>query len=145
MPTVAEPLAIIAIVISVASLATSAYVAFRDRARLKIVSKFIAASEYGPSRITTTMVNVGRRPVILRMIGGVEGKNTWSGTYIDHEAGGKRLGENERYDHTFSKEDIVSFQPDGEDIVYDELWVEDSLGIRHSIPKSREHIKKLLA
>ena len=53
--------------------------------------------------------------------------------------------ENERYDHTFSKEDIVSFHPDGEDIVYDELWVEDSLGIRHSIPKSREHIKKLLA
>jgi hypothetical protein len=43
------------------------------------------------------------------------------------------------------KKDIVSFQPDSEDIVYDELWVEDSLGIRHSIPKSREHIKKLLA
>lgn len=143
MSTVTDTLAIAALVISVASLGISAHVAFRDRARLRITSKFFSANEYGPSHIVTTMVNVGRRPVILRMIGGIAGKSTWSGTYIDHEAGGKRLGENERYDHTFSKEDILSFHPDGEDIVFEALWVEDSLGVRHPIPKSREHIKKL--
>jgi hypothetical protein len=145
MSSITVILAVAALLISIGSLGLSAHVAFRDRGRLRITSQFFAANEYGPSHIVTTMVNVGRRPIILRMIGGLAGKSTWSGTYVDHATGGKRLGENERYDHTFSKEDIVSFHPDGEDVVFEELWVEDSLGVRHPIPKSREHIKKLWA
>jgi hypothetical protein len=145
MPNFTQTLSVTALIISIASFGTSSYVAFRDRARLKITSKFVGASEHGPDRIITTMVNVGRRPVILRLIGGSAGKITWSAEYIEHEAGGKRLGEHERYEHTFTKDDIVKFHPDNEVLVFETLWVEDSLGVRHLIPKSRQHIKELWA
>lgn len=144
MISLAEGLSLAAITISVASLGVSGYVAFRDRARLKITSRFITASEYGPSRIIVEMVNVGRRPVILRLVGGTSG-DRWGSQYLESRTEGKRLGEHERHEHVFAKEDTVSFNPEGEDLFYEELWVEDSLGVRHFIPGSREHIKKLWA
>lgn len=143
MPHLAETLAIAALFIAAASLGISAWVAFRDRARLKIISKFVAASDYGPSRVIATMVNVGRRPVILRLIGGRGSDGKWSASFLEREKGGLRLAEHERYEHTFTKDDTVSFHPEHEDFFLEALWVEDSLGTRHSIPKSREYIKKL--
>jgi hypothetical protein len=138
-----ETLSVFAIVISVASFGVSGYVAFRDRGRLKITSKFIAASENGPSRIVASIVNVGRRPVILRLIGGFAADRKWSAIFIERDAGGMRLGEHERYEHRFTKEDTVSFPPEDEGLFLETLWVEDTLGVRHAIPKSREYIKKL--
>ena len=132
----------IAIGISLVSLGFSVTNFFRDTARLKIRSRFIEASDYGPERIIVSMMNAGRRTVIIRLIGGSEGKK-WGGTYIDYDAGGRRLGENEHFEYTFSKESVVQLMPEGDDLVFDVLWVEDSLGRRYSIPKSREHIKRL--
>jgi hypothetical protein len=148
-----DPLAVVALCVaggslfvSALSLGLSSYVAFRDRARLKITSQFFEASEYGPDRIITTMMNIGRRPVILRLVGGSAGKTAWSAQHIDHDDGGKRLGEHERYEHTFTKDDIVHFDPDSgpddEPLIFETLWVEDSLGVRHPIPKSRQLIER---
>jgi hypothetical protein len=131
----------IAIVISLASPLLAGYVIFRDRARLKITSAFYAASEYGPARIQVVMINVGRRPVIVRMIGGSAGTD-WNGEYIESAHGGKRLGENERYEYTFTRDEAVAFTPD-EDFVYEKLWVEDSLGIRYPVPNSEVFLKRL--
>lgn len=145
MSTFSDTLSIAAILISLASFGVSARTAFHDRARLRIKSVFVPASEYGPDRIVVTMVNVGRRPVILRLIGGSDSAGHWGGTYLEHDKGGLRLAEHERYEKTFEKEDTIQFNPNGEDLFSEALWVEDSLGIRHPIPDSREHIIKALA
>lgn len=109
------------------------------------MSRYLPASEYGPSRIILTLINKGRRPVILRMIGGTSEDGKWAASFLEHEKGGLRLGEHERYEHTIEKEDTVSFHPEHEDLFFEHLWVEDSLGNRHQVPNSREHIRQLWA
>jgi len=143
MPSYSEILSTVALVISLGSLSVSGYVAFRDRPRLKITSRFVAASEYGPNRVVLTLINKGRRPVILRMLGGNSKDGKWSATFLDQKNGGLRLGEYERYEHTIEKGDTVCFHPDNEVWLFERLWVEDSLGNRHPVPNSRDHIKKL--
>jgi len=142
-----DVLAIIAILISIASFCVSFYTIFQDRPRLRIRSKYIEESEYGPRSIHITMVNAGRRPIILRLIGGTDSTGHWACSYIEHEKGGLRLTEHERYERTVEKDDTVhfAFDPDDEDIFYSIIWVEDSLGNRHAIPNSEAHIKKLWA
>jgi len=139
----AEIVSIVAICVSLASLGVALYTALRDRARLKIKSKFFSASEYGPDRIVVSMVNAGRRPVVLRLIGGHDSHGQWGGSYLEREKGGLRLGEHEHYEYKFEKEDTVLMVPDGDDLFFEELWVEDSLGIRHAIPDSKAYIKRL--
>ena len=143
MATTSTITSILAILISISSLAVSFYNARRDRAHLKITAKFFPASEYGPDRIHTVMVNAGRRPIILRTIGGTDSQDRWSGVFLDHDKGGLRLGEHERYEHTFRKDDAIGNTPEVEDIFYDVLWVEDSLGVRHIVPNSRALLKQL--
>ncbi len=48
--------------------------------------------------IAVQVVNKGRRPVILRLLGGHDSSGRWSGTYLDHEKGGLRLDEHGRHD-----------------------------------------------
>ena len=143
MNQVSLALSVIALVVSAASLSVSAYVAFRDRARLKLISKFHEASEWGPSRIHVTVLNQGRRIAILRLIVGLDSDGDWSGQFIEHEKGGRRLAEHERYEFDVKKDDTIDFNRDGPEFVYETLWVEDSLGVRHQVPNSRELIKKL--
>jgi hypothetical protein len=142
-PIFAEITSIVAICISLASLSLSLYNVFRDRAKLKITSKFYSASEHGPNRIIVRMVNDGRRPIILRLIGGNDSHGHWGGSYLEHEKGGLRLGEHEHYEYKFEKEDTVLFIPEGNDVFFDKLWVEDSLGRRHPIPESKVFIDRL--
>lgn len=143
MANYSEVISTIALIVSLGSLSVSGYVAFRDRPRLKITSRFVPASEYGPNRIVLALVNMGRRPVILRMLGGTSKNGAWAAEFLAHEKGGLRLGEHERYEHTLEKDDTVAFNPENEDLFYERLWVEDSLGNRHPVPNSHEHIKKL--
>lgn len=145
MDLVSRILSIIALVVAIGSLGVSAYVAFRDRARLKLISKFYEASEWGPSKIRVTVINQGRRVAILRLIGGSDSQGDWGGYFVEHEKGGRRLAEHERYEFDITKEDTVDFNRDGPELVYETLWVEDSLEVRHSVPNSRELIKKLWA
>ena len=134
--------ALSALGVSLPSLAVTSRSAFLDRSRLTVTSEYHEASEFGPARIHIALVNKGRRPVILRLFGGRDTAGATGGTYLDHEAGGKRLAEHERHEFTVTKDDAVLFGPD-EDLFFAELWVEDSLGRRHKVPKSKQHLARL--
>lgn len=133
----------IAIVVSLGSFGVSAYVAFRDRPRLKVSGQFFRASRDDPSRIVLTLINVGRRPVILRQLGGTSKVGKWSAPFPGRDKGGLRLDEHERYEHAIKKEDTVSFDFDKDDASLGSLWIEDSLGNRYHVPNSNEDIGQL--
>lgn len=135
-----------ALVVSGSSLAVAVLNYRRDSARLKITAEFFPDSSDGTPFIRVRMFNTGRRPVILRTFGGSNGEQ-WSADYIDHEAGGRRLGEHEHYERIIQRDDVWSFDhPEApEPFAFSEMWVEDSLGVRHAVPKSREFLKSLLA
>lgn len=143
MSSYSDILSSIAIVVSLGSLGVSAYVAFRDRPRLKVSGQFFRASRNDPSRIVLTLINVGQRPVILRQLGGTSKVGKWSVAFPGQGPGGLRLGEHERYEHTIKKEDTVSFDVDKDDTSLGSLWIEDSLGNRYHVPNSKEDIGRL--
>jgi hypothetical protein len=134
-----------ALLVSIASFGISFFNFKRDTAKLKISAEFFDDSPYGQRFMRVGMVNVGRRPVIVRLIGGSNG-DRWSGTYLDHDSGGKRLGEHERYEKIFNRDDMFVSDDFGEDESFNfaEMWVEDSLGVRHPVPNSRELVRRLI-
>jgi hypothetical protein len=139
----AEILSTIALFISIASFGLSALSVFRDRPRVKVTSTFYAASDFNPDGIHVVVVNKGRRPVILRTVGGSGEGGGWSATSLATDKGGIRLGEHERWEHTIEPEHTVSINPEGEGMIFERMWIEDSLGNRHSIPRSREYVATL--
>jgi hypothetical protein len=140
----AEILAILAFVVSVTSLSFSAYFGLRDRGRVRAESKFHPASEYTYARMAITLVNEGRRPIVLRMLVGTSEDGKWVGEYLGKKKGGLRLGEHERLDMNIEREDAVGMTAD-DDIVFADLWVEDSLGRRYRVKNAKDHLQKLLA
>jgi hypothetical protein len=144
MSAYSEILSTIALVVSAGSLTLSGLSAFRDRPRLKITSKYVDASEYDENdSIWVVVVNRGRRPVILRLVGGTARDGQYGGEFLEYDKGGLRLGEHERYEKSIKADDAISFNPEGPDLLFERMWIEDSLGNRHEIPKSREFIAKL--
>lgn len=143
MPS-AEIISIIALLASFASLSASLYFNLRDRARI------IAKSTYYPGRdgdapsVAISVVNAGRRPIILRMLAGEDGKGEWVGTLLNPKESGYRLAEHERYDIRLLRDDLVAFTPD-DDVIFTNLWFEDTLGRRHSVAGARENTGKLWA
>lgn len=85
MSNYSDIISTVALVTSIGSLSVSGYVAFCDLSRLKIMSRYFATSAYGPSRIVLTLINKGRRPVILRLIGGASEDGKWAATFLEHE------------------------------------------------------------
>jgi len=138
-----EIIAILALIISMISLGFSAYFGLRDRGRLRATSRFFPASEHGPIRIVVTLVNTGRRPILLRLIGGSDGKGKWSGHYLGDDKTGLRLGEHERHELTLEREDLVFFHPEDDDFIFETLWVEDSLGRRHAVRDGKINIRRV--
>jgi hypothetical protein len=137
---------VISMVISLGSFGVAAYNSFRDRPRLKVTSTFYDGSHGEPLHIRVEVVNKGRRPVILRLLGGDGSGDNWSGTHMEHEKGGLRLGEHEHHSFTIEKKDAVLFDPDdGPEQPFKRMWIQDSIGNRYSIPKSGEYIGKLFA
>jgi len=136
-------LALIAILVSVTSPVLTYYQVRLDRPRLKVQATFYEASEYGAARIALAVINAGRRPMILRLLGGTDVEGHWGGDHLDSRNGGVRLAEHERFEKTLFKEDTILLQGEGKDIVYRTMWVEDSLGDRHVIPNSDSYIKRL--
>lgn len=117
--------------------------AFRDRPRVKVTSVLYHDDDGSPYEISVTVVNKGRRPVILRMLGGTVREGGWGGSYLGTEHAGIRLGEHEQHVFKIDKEGVVAITESGPDEPYQFMWVEDTLGIRHKIPKSREYIAKM--
>lgn len=137
-------ISVLALFVALASFGLALYNSLRDRPRLKVESIFFEENAYQQeARIKVVLINTGRRPVILRMIGGEDLSGRWSGVYLGNDQAGIRLGEHERHELHVKKEDTVAFSQDDEDVFWVLMWVEDSLGIRHKIPNSSSHIKKL--
>jgi hypothetical protein len=141
--TLSEGASLLALGISTVGLFTSIYVARRDAVRLKVTGKFIPAHPiYGQANIVLTIINHGRRPAILMLVGGNTADGNWAGTYLGKEYKGLRLGENERHEETLYKNDLVQQVPEGF-FEYTSLWFEDSLGRRHNVRNSETLIKQL--
>jgi hypothetical protein len=115
----------------------------RDRAVLRATCRYIEAWNDGEAYINVHIVNQGRRPIILRMWSGVEsgGKN-WVGTYLGDHKAGLRLGEHEIYEFNLRRDDLYAMTPD-EDVVFADLWVEDTIGRRHKVGNAKASIAKL--
>lgn len=78
--------------------------------------------------MTVSIVNKGRRPAVLHM---------WGGT------AGLRLIEQARHELRLTSRDLAEETPDGE-IVFTDLWFEDTLGRRHIVSNAKKHISLLL-
>jgi hypothetical protein len=125
-PTVV--VAALALIVSTISLCVSFSSFLRDRARRRVKSVFHEPSEYGNGCIHLTIMNAGRRPIILRLLGD-EGGDNWVGTFFgDHERG-LRLGKHERHELNIRSEDLVQTTAYDE-ITVTTIWIEDSLGRR---------------
>lgn len=136
----------IALIVSGSSLVLSgvgfALNQFRDRPRLKVSSTLYHDDDGNPYKIGVTVVNKGRRPVILAMVGGNCRNGGWGGS--DFISNGIRLGENEHHQFEIDKEGVVAMDRyGGPDEPYDLMWVQDTLGNRHKIPNSHEHIAQI--
>lgn len=142
MLSYAEIVSTFALIIAFISLLITFDIRFQDRPRLKISARFILESDHGPNRVKISMVNLGRRPVIIKFLGGTtENGNPWR-EFIESDKGGLRLGENEAYEYTIEKNDtVITFFDDVQ--FYESLWVQDSTGRRYYIPKSQELIRRL--
>ena len=133
---------IVALVVSVAGFWLSFANYRRDRPRLLATSRFSPGWEGLDPTVEVSIVNAGRRPVILRGLGRQGAGEAWSMTFFDSAAGGKRLGEHERCDITLRVGELVEQDPKAEfDIV--DLWVEDTLGARHGVKDARRNLALL--
>lgn len=137
--TRAEWIAIAALFVSVVSIVTTIYFNLRDRARLVAKSTFYPGWNGDVPSMSVSIVNKGRRPAVLHMWGGVDGENTWAGTVLNSKEGGLRLGEHARHELRLTKTDLIQDTPDGE-IVFTDIWFEDTLGRRHFVLNARKHI-----
>lgn len=139
----AEIISILALAISLLSFAFFVYFNYRDRAKIITSSNFYSSSEFGPSRIHIVIVNAGRRPIILRGWGGNDKKGNGVITMLGDKNQGLRLGEHERFEITLEKHDIYTQTPDDE-IIFSDLWVEDTLGRHYAIKNAKTNIELLL-
>ena len=138
-----EIISVLALLLSVVSIGFSVYFNFRDRANIKTTSKFYPESDSGPASVHFTVVNAGRRPIILRMGGAVDKNGQWIGTCLGKDESGLRLGEHERFDRDMEKIDLVEQTPEGV-ITKADLWVEDTLGRRYPIRDAKKNLALLL-
>ena len=140
----AEIISLLALLISIISLLTSAHFGWRDRGRLKTFCNFYPASEYGRAKIVVVIINTGRRPINLRLLGGTDRNGHWSGQFFGDYKEDFFLKEHGRHEVTMNIADLESFGD--EDILeYVDLWIEDSLGSKYIVKNSLENIEKMRA
>lgn len=140
MPS-SEIISAFAFAISVTSLGLSAYVALRDRGRVRAKSTFYAATEGRPASMRVEAVNIGRRPVILTLFGGYYENGCWSAVHIGDYKRGVRLEENERFRENIDGLHHMLFYPETGAAVTD-LWFEDTLGRRYRVRGAKKNLKR---
>lgn len=137
-----ELISSLALVVSILSAAFTIYFNFRDRPKLVVKSKFHSGYEPGDERMTVTIVNAGRRPIILRTWAGEDNTGEWVGTFLGENHAGLRLGENEHYEFSLLRHELGAYTPNSEVMFFD-LWVEDSHGKRHRVKDAKANIERL--
>jgi hypothetical protein len=130
---------------SLVSLACSIYFNLRDRAAVMTRSRVINDWYGGLASLEISIINKGRRAIILRMWGGTDGTVRWVGTVIGKNGEGSRLGEHERFSVVLSMEDLEGDTTPDESIEFSDLWFEDTLGTRYFVEGARRHIAELRA
>jgi hypothetical protein len=136
-------ISIVALCISLASFCISFANFRRDRDNVLATCRFSSGYEEDDWHLQASVVNAGRRPVVLRMWGGTDKDGAWAATMLKSAEGGHRLGEHERLDFTITAQDVMHLMPDGDDIVYADLWFEDTLGRRHPMKGAKAALQKL--
>jgi hypothetical protein len=140
MPS-SETISVVALAISATSLSLSVYMALRDRGRLRTKSIFYAAHDGRPASMEVEAVNVGRRPVILRLVGGYYEDGGWNSQYIGDRKTGVRLEENERFSENI--DDLRYMVIDHETgVAVTDLWFEDTLGRRYRVKGAKKHLEQ---
>lgn len=134
-------ISIIALVVSISSLSLSAYLAFRDRGRIRTKSTYYPAHEDRGAILRIEAVNIGRRPVILTLFGGLYENSHWNGVYIGETHIGHRLGENEKFTEDIDIRHHMLFDDKMESAV-SEFWFEDTQGRRYPVKDSKKHLKR---
>ncbi|MCK5327054.1 MAG: hypothetical protein KAR36_00505 [Candidatus Latescibacteria bacterium] len=129
-----------ALAISLVSLGFSIYFGLRDRARVKAESEFYLGLEGDAPHMVISIVNAGRRSVLLTFFGGNDSQGDWAGTHLDSKGKGFRLAEGEKHRIDLYEDDLELETPEGI-FIYKELWVEDTLGRRYAVKHSKEHIR----
>lgn len=133
----------IALAISLLSPLIAFSIGFRDRAVLRITSSYVTAWNDGNPYVHVHIVNQGRRPIILRMWAGVEASGVgWVGTFLGDYKAGLRLGEHEIFEFQLRRDDLYAVTPE-DDVIFSDLWVEDTLGRRHKVKDAKVNIAKL--
>ncbi len=143
LPT-SELVSLVALGVACVSLCATLYFNLRDSARLKASSVYVPYWEETPAHIRISIVNAGRRPVILRMLVNAESKKKWVGTLLNKDNGGIRLGEHERYETKIERHELVQQTPD-EEVAINDIWFEDTLGRKHAVKNAKLSLKQLRA
>jgi hypothetical protein len=137
MPTVTV-IAIIALVVSIASLGLSFYLVWRDRSRLQAESFARAHERTGEySSVFITVTNAGRRQLTLCFLSGVYADGGQGSQRLSE--GGVKLQEGDFYELEFGKFDGIMVNGDAMSELVD-VFVEDSAGKRHKIKGSRKNV-----
>jgi hypothetical protein len=71
-------------------------------------------------------------------------ENGWMSTHVGTNEFGVKLEEGQAFEYTWAIEDVLVQGPDFED-EFRTIWLEDSLGRRHKVPKAEQNIKQLKA
>ena len=138
-------ISIFALCVSIASFGIAFANFRRDRGHVKAECSFTAGYDGQDPHLRASAVNAGRRPVVLRMWGGTDKAGVWAGSMLRYEEGGHRLGEHERLDFAITAQDVLQFVPEGDDVLYADLWFEDTLGRRHPMNGAKAALRELLA
>jgi hypothetical protein len=138
----------VAMVFSIAALALSFFNYRRDRAIVKATSSFTLDWEGFNGGVRVNIVNAGRRPIILREWVGAETKPSrfggreiveWASEYFE-EGKGIVLTEGQTHSFRLDLSDLVKTLPNDVVVVMDDVWINDTLGRRHNIKKSRDNV-----
>ena len=138
-----NPLAIslAALVVSTISASFTGYVLFHDRPRVKAKSVFHSGWEGTEPSVSISIVNVGRRPIVLRLWRGEDLEGNVVGTYLQHPEG-VTLTERKRYDMRLHKADLVATTP-GDDVLVRSIHFEDTLDQLLEIKDIRKNLARL--
>lgn len=148
--TPAHWISIAALVLSLTSLILSARAHLLDRPKLNIEAQRYQSDEE-PGYIEVKATNVGRRPIFLSVLCGTDLKGTESGSYFDYGGPGIKLAEHEFKSFKVThiprgKDQFNAAIMNEDDILYfDQMWIKDSLGKRHEVPRMTILLQELRA
>lgn len=135
-------LALLAFLLSLASITISFCNYRRDKAKLVTSGRFFNRGEQNGRGIHVKAVNVGRRPIILTQIQFLYDDGSLGGIVTGKHPDGLKLNEKEHWEHWFENGDSTLYKPEDDKTAVD-FWFLDTQGKKHRVKASKEHLKKV--